>query len=240
MEDISDQGEDGAGCCGSRSVRSDGQQARQRLLDEALRLFSEQGFAQTSTRAIAQAAGMNISAISYYFGDKQGLYRCAFIEPFCEHDKAGMVRLFNTPGCSLAQTLQGFYRQLMAPLEQGERMQHCLRLHMREMLEPTGLWQQEIEQQIVPAYQGMWALLCRHLGLEKPDEGIHRLALALIGMPIYLLMAQDVVQVVSPRILQQPQAVSRAVDTLVRYAEALVQNEAAARGLPPLSTGEPA
>ena len=39
-----------------RSSRCDGQASRERLLAEALRLFAENGFAQTSTRAIAQAA----------------------------------------------------------------------------------------------------------------------------------------------------------------------------------------
>lgn len=36
-------------------------------------LFSRQGFDETTTRAIAHAAGSNIAAIKYYFGDKQGL-----------------------------------------------------------------------------------------------------------------------------------------------------------------------
>ena len=44
-------------------------------------LFAQQGFAKTSTREIAEAAGTNIAAISYYFGDKAGLYRAVFFEP---------------------------------------------------------------------------------------------------------------------------------------------------------------
>ena len=56
-------------------------QARQRLVQAALRLFAEVGFARASTRAICEAAGVNLSAIRYYFGDKFGLYRAAFHEP---------------------------------------------------------------------------------------------------------------------------------------------------------------
>lgn len=212
-----------------RHLRSDGAQARERLLAEALRLFSEHGFAQTSTRAIAQAAGVNISAISYYFGDKQGLYRSAFSEPFSGRDPQQTIAEFNAAGLPLEKALRLFFTQLLAPLEQGETMQHCLRLHMREMLEPTGLWQQEIEQQIRPLYHGLWELLCRHLGLAQADEGVHRLSLALVGLPIYLIAAQDVVQAVCPHVLQQPHAVPRSIDHMVRYAVALVQAEAAAR-----------
>ena len=62
----------------TRKTRSDGAQSRERLLLAAMRLFAEQGFANTSTREIALAAGTNIASISYYFGDKAGLYRAAF------------------------------------------------------------------------------------------------------------------------------------------------------------------
>lgn len=51
-----------------KELRIDGQETRTRLLDAALALFAEQGFAKTSTREIALAAQVNISAISYYFG----------------------------------------------------------------------------------------------------------------------------------------------------------------------------
>ena len=54
----------------AKPLRSDGQEARTRLLDAALVLFADKGFAKTSTREIAQAAQVNVASISYYFGDK--------------------------------------------------------------------------------------------------------------------------------------------------------------------------
>jgi AcrR family transcriptional regulator len=63
-----------------RKPRSDGEQSRERLLHSAIRLFAEQGYAKTSTRELAQAAGTNAAAIGYYFGDKAGLYRAAFAQ----------------------------------------------------------------------------------------------------------------------------------------------------------------
>ena len=66
-----------------KTLRSDGVEARNRLLDSALALFAEKGFAKTSTREIAQAAQVNIASISYYFGDKAGLYKAVFTDPRC-------------------------------------------------------------------------------------------------------------------------------------------------------------
>lgn len=47
---------------------------RERILEAAAPLFATEGFAGASTRAIAQAASVNIATLAYHFGDKQGLY----------------------------------------------------------------------------------------------------------------------------------------------------------------------
>ena len=46
---------------------------RKQILDAALRLFSEKGFARTSVRDIAQAAGITDAAIYYHFQSKRDL-----------------------------------------------------------------------------------------------------------------------------------------------------------------------
>ena len=65
----------------TRAARADGVEARSRILRAALALFAEKGFAKTSTREIALAAQANIAAISYYFGDKAGLFRSKIAWP---------------------------------------------------------------------------------------------------------------------------------------------------------------
>lgn len=49
--------------------------ARAKILDVATRLFAEKGFAGVSIRELTEAAKVNVSAISYYFGGKEGLYK---------------------------------------------------------------------------------------------------------------------------------------------------------------------
>ncbi|MBI5520519.1 MAG: CerR family C-terminal domain-containing protein [Desulfovibrio sp.] len=50
-------------------------ETRQRLIQAGLRLFGLHGYEATGTRALAQEAGVNLSAILYHFGGKEGLYR---------------------------------------------------------------------------------------------------------------------------------------------------------------------
>jgi AcrR family transcriptional regulator len=53
---------------------------REQILDASLRLFSERGFARTSVRDIAQAAGITDAAIYYHFASKRDLFEALIDE----------------------------------------------------------------------------------------------------------------------------------------------------------------
>ncbi len=53
-------------------------QTREALLGAALEVFGRDGFHAASTRAIAEAAGVNQALIAYHFGSKEGLYLAVF------------------------------------------------------------------------------------------------------------------------------------------------------------------
>ena len=219
-----------------RKQRSDGAEARLLLLHAALRLFAEKGFAKTSTREIALAAGANLAAISYYFGDKAGLYRAAFTEPMgCAQDH---LTTLDQPDLSLRQSLHGFMASFLAPMKQGELVQQCTRLHFREMLEPTGVWAEEIDNGIKPAHAALVTLLCRHLGLPQADDALHRLAFSITGLAIQLFVTRDIVQAIRPRLLD-PEGIDAWCDQMVNYAEAMVNIEAAQRSTDPAQTATP-
>ena len=51
-----------------------GDATRQKLLAASIDVFGRLGFDGATTRAVADAAGVNLQAIPYYFGSKDGLY----------------------------------------------------------------------------------------------------------------------------------------------------------------------
>ena len=207
----------------ARKPRSDGEQSRERLLHAAMHLFGQQGFSKTSTREIAQAAGANVAAISYYFGDKSGLYQACF--SFLCSTTGGNVAAFEQPHFTLRDSLQGYYRQMLAPLLQHENADVLLRLFYREMLEPTGLWQLEIENNIKPEHAALLRVLCRHLGTQEVTDDLQRLAHAIPSMCVTLLIARDVIAAITPQLVASPAAFAVWAEQLVDYAEALVQVE---------------
>jgi AcrR family transcriptional regulator len=213
-----------------RAQRADGAEARQRLLLTALRLFSEQGFARTSTRQVAEAAGVNLAAIRYYFADKAGLYRATFLESL--GSARDLIPLYDQPQLSLRASLQIYFHHNLQLLREGEIVQQCIRLHMREMLEPTGQWAEELEQDIKLPHAALVGMLRRHLGLARADDDVHRLAFSITGLCFYLFACHDMLHDIRPSLTATPRALDTWGERLVQQSLAVVASEAARRGLP--------
>jgi AcrR family transcriptional regulator len=211
-----------------RAARHDGEATRARLLASGLRLFAQQGFAKTSTRELAEDAGVNIAAISYHFGDKAGLYRAVFFEPLGSPQDD--IARYSAPGLSLPQALTGLYAGFLEPLKQGDTARLCMKLHFREMLEPTGLWQEEITHGIQPMHQALLAVLCRHFGVAQPDDELQRLAVCIAALGVHLHVGHDVIEQLAPQLNQGADALDRWSDRLVAYALAMVDAERQRRG----------
>lgn len=211
----------------TKPLRSDGQEARNRLLDAALTLFADKGFAKTSTREIAQAAQANIASISYYFGDKNGLYRAVFADP--RYNPPFVPPDANAPPPDIRTTLSLMLGTFVEPIKSGQQIRQCMKLHFREMIEPTGMWQAEIDNNIKPAHDLLAQALCQHLDLKKADDDIHRLAFEISGLGVMLHVGIDVIQAIRPGLIGSAAALDRYHARMVDSAMALVDAEAQRR-----------
>ncbi len=210
--------------------------ARARLLLAGLRLFAQQGFSKTSTRELAELASVNVASISYYFGDKAGLYRAVFIEPMGSPDED--IARFAGPELPLAEALRRFYAGFLEPLKQGDVARHCMKLHFRELLEPTGLWDADPTFGIRATHEALLAVLCRHFGLaEAPaDADLQRLAVSLAGLGVHMHVGRDITDRLAPGLNDGAVAIDLWTERLAMYGLAMVQAEATRRGLPPPTT----
>jgi TetR/AcrR family transcriptional regulator, regulator of cefoperazone and chloramphenicol sensitivity len=203
---------------------------RSRILSAALKLFAEQGFKKTSIRDIAKYSEANIASVSYYFGDKEGLYRAAFTEPLeaCGSNGPGngaMAVATKEASLSLLAVFNIFFTTFLVPLTRGEQMKYVMKLHFREMLEPTGLWNEVIDHEIEPDHQLMLKLLLKELGLKKVDIDVQRLAISIVGMGVHYFVAQDVIAKISPAVLGSAKAIEQLADRLALYAVGMVAAE---------------
>ncbi|NYJ11974.1 AcrR family transcriptional regulator [Rhizobium leguminosarum] len=124
--------------------------ARQKMLAAALDVFGRYGFDGASTRQLTEAAGVNLQAIPYYFGSKEGLYIAtaeylmARIDTHVGDMRARIgTRLMaldaagETLGEMQARLFLTEILQTMVTLFVGKESESWARFLIREQMEPT-------------------------------------------------------------------------------------------------------
>ncbi len=214
-----------------KTWRSDGEQARRRLLLAALECFVAHGYSKASVRDIAERAQVNIAAIRYYFGDKAGLYRALFSDPELHPSLSAEGDVQALPA-DISGAIRQLVQGLVEPLKAGEVARLCVRLYYREMLEPSGVWQGQscCQGQMQVAYASLMQALTLHLGIPEDDD-LSALVFDILGMGAMLYMGADVIQAIRPQLLQGDAALDRYQERLTGYALALVDAEARRRGV---------
>ncbi len=99
----------------------------QRILREALTLFSARGYDAASVREICQAAGITKPTLYHFYGSKEGVYR-ALVEGALTRFQGSVAQNLETPG-PLAERLKRMARAYLAQArEEPELMRFVLRL----------------------------------------------------------------------------------------------------------------
>ena len=224
----------------SEAATDRGQRARIRLIAEAARIFAEKGYAAASTREICAAAGLNVAAIHYHFGGKEGLYREVLLGPI--RTLTGQFDGFDDPALPLAEALRRMLGAFVglaaiagvaACTSADPHLAQGMRLHLREMVEPSPVYAATVAQHIVPHHHAMAGLLARHIGMSEPDDDVHRLVFALVAMAHDYCMSREFMNILAPRLLARPDALGVALERLVDWGLALVAHERARRTLQP-------
>lgn len=111
-----------------------------------------------------------------------------------------------------------------------------MRMWFREMLEPTGVWNDEIENDIRPSHTALTQVLRRHLGPDALEDDISRLAFCVVGLAIQLMITRDVIDEISPQLLASDDGIDTWLGRLVDYGEAMVEAERARMGATQLTS----
>ncbi len=169
-----------------------GEETRARILDAALILFAASGFEGASTRTIAERAGVNLPAIQYYFGSKEGLYR-AVVEQISQQMQAGIepvgerIRQALADNQTSRQQLTGLICDMFDVLialilddsmpDRESRQKFFARLEV----EPNAAFFALQDEMIRHVCEPLCALIGRLIGRPADDETVLLHAMTLIG-----------------------------------------------------------
>jgi TetR/AcrR family transcriptional regulator, regulator of cefoperazone and chloramphenicol sensitivity len=196
---------------------------RSRLFAAATRIFADKGYANASTREICAAANVNVAAIHYYFGDKAGLYRAVFLSPVRELVNAGVDA--SREDMPLEHAMRGLYQIFIRLIMGKGEAEQLMRLHMREMLEPSGLIGDALPEVIAPHHHALVRVVCRALDLQQTDADVHRLVFSIMGLVNIYCTDQVILKHLAPEVLSGDEAFNTLVERLTSYACALVAFE---------------
>lgn len=149
---------------------------KNRILDTAERLFGEQGYAATSLRQITAEAGVNLAAIHYHFGSKEGLLDHVVVRkagPVNERRLARLAEIEAEAGdgpLSVEKVLEAFFVPM---LEAAGHEPQFVRMMGRMIAE--GLMPEIVAKHFRPVTARMTAALKRALPDLPEDEFLWRM-----------------------------------------------------------------
>jgi len=179
------------------SDRPTGDDPRDRILAAAGREFAERGFEAATVRDICLAAGVNVAAVNYYFGEKRRLYIESVKHAHRERERQVPEPRWE-PGTPPERKLRDFVGNLLERMLGFGQPDWQVRLMLREVLHPTEACRELVEDYIRPHFDGLVSIL-RELSADSLDDPrLRRVALSVVGQCFLYRAAGDVVGMLVP------------------------------------------
>jgi AcrR family transcriptional regulator len=187
----------------TRTAPAPAADTRERLLDAAGQVFSEQGFRAATVRQIVQrAGGANIAAVNYHFGDKEGLYASVlehfFREAVHKYPAHGGLPPDAPPEAQLHAFVRAF---LFRVFDKGHESVHG-KLMAREMTEPTSALDRIVEQVIRPMYGRLCTIVQALAGPRAPLAQVEAAAKSVVGQCLFYKHCSPVLERLEGRRLE--------------------------------------
>lgn len=172
------------------------------LVAAAARLFAARGYAGVTVRQLAEAADVNVAAVSYHFGGKRGLYLAALErlmtemrpigEPVIERIETAFAK--GRPDRTTLRVLAEYtVAHFLSVLHGGDVPPWVAQTVLREFQEPTSDYRPMLDERVLPLHQAVRRLTAAALDLP-PDSAIAVLtAHAFMGQIMVYATARTVV-----------------------------------------------
>ncbi|HEV7306602.1 CerR family C-terminal domain-containing protein [Ensifer sp.] len=183
-----------------------GDATREKLLTSSIDVFGRYGFDGATTRMLAEAAGVNLQAIPYYFGGKEGLYIAAaehlasiIIGHVAELRNTIIERLgrLDSAGEALspdeARTILTQLAQHMVGLFVSRQSESWARFIIREQMEPTEAFERIYGSVMAPMIGTAGRLVATILNEPTQSDHVRLRTLSFVGSILVFRMANAAV-----------------------------------------------
>ncbi len=167
-----------------------GEDTRRRILETAIDVFAAVGYEGAATRMLAERAGVNLPAIQYYFGSKEGLYRAAIghiaeqteqrMAPVADRVRAALARGEHRPE-ELLRLLQDMLDAFLTLVVGGKQLESRRLLFARAEIDKGAALDALHESGMRQVVEPCLALVARLMRRPAEDEATVLKTVALLG-----------------------------------------------------------
>jgi AcrR family transcriptional regulator len=179
-----------------------GDDVRLKLIDAAIETFGRYGFEGASTRMMATAAGVNLQAIPYYFGGKEGLYLAAadhiadrltiLVGPVGERIRARLGG-GDTPTPAEARALLCELLETIAHVLVADESATWARFIVGEQMQPTAAFDRLYDKIMARLLEAARGLIGTIRGEDPACEPVRLCAVTLLGQILVFRVANAAV-----------------------------------------------
>jgi len=194
-----------------------------RLLESAASEFARHGFAAARIRDIVDAAGVNLAAVNYHFGGKEGLYQ-ATLEMLVRRTRdelpgeAAEVRRLPPE-----EQLRIFTRVAVGRLLEGEQSSAMSRILAHEMLDPTPAFPGLLRDVAGPRFDRLTDIVARLLGPAASADEVALASFSVIGQWAFYLYGRAALEREHAHLFRGAAAVDRLARRIADFSVAALQ-----------------
>lgn len=174
----------------------------QRIIEAASEVFARHGFAASRVRDIVRTADVNLAAVNYYFGGKEGLY-AATLKQLASHRNAGWQGF--DPGATPEEALFHHVLAVVNRVMGAEADETLGRIIAHEAMSPTPYFDQVMADVVQPELERLESIV-RQLSPKAPEPQVSMIAMSVLGQCLFYLYARGAVNYLAPTLVERSQA----------------------------------
>ena len=160
-------------------IRSDGQETRNWIIECAGKLFARDGYDKTTSKSICTMADVNLAAVNYHFGSRDGLY-LAVLEEIQNRitELNSLSRIKNSP-ISSREKIETFLDFFISSV--FKKNNWPVQLWTRELMEPSPFLQLVVPKKILPKFSVVVSIFSEYLNLPEEDPRLYTAILSTLA-----------------------------------------------------------
>ena len=171
------------------SERSDGRETREHIIECAGKLFALHGYDKTTSKSICKMARVNLAAVNYHFGSRDGLYIAVLEEVhnrLTEFDSLAKIETSSEPPRQKLEMLLDFFITSAFQRNNWEA-----RLWAREIFTPSPFLHIVISRKVLPKFSIGATVFSEYLQYSSDDPRLYAAMLQIMSPFVILFLGQN-------------------------------------------------